>query len=179
LFDPGRSYPVARPRLTRATILGGHIWQADRVPHHYVFRSEWRIDAAADEVYAALADVAGYPTWWRQVRTARWLTERSGEVTCRSLLPYDLTFVIERDIEDPVARVLRGQLTGDLNGTSQWTVAADGERTLAVFDEDVTVGRRMIRAAGIVARPALTFNHGLMMRSGEAGLRRLLETATV
>jgi hypothetical protein len=33
----------------------------------------------------------------------------------------------------------------------------------------------MLRAAAVVARPALTFNHGLMMRSGEAGLRRLLE----
>jgi hypothetical protein len=45
---------------------------------------------------------------------------------------------------------------------------------VAVFDEEVSVGRGMVRAAGLVARPALTFNHGLMMRSGEAGLRRLL-----
>jgi len=148
------------------------------VPHHYVFRSEWRLKAPADEVYATLADVESYPKWWRQVRAARWLDDRSGELTCRSLLPYDLTFVIERDIEDPVARVLRGQLTGDLNGTSQWTISGDGDEALAVFDEDVTVGRGMLRAAGLVARPALTFNHGLMMRSGEAGLRRHLEHAT-
>jgi hypothetical protein len=147
------------------------------VPQHYVFRSEWRIDAGPDDVYAALADVAGYPDWWRQVRSARWIDERSGEVTCRSLLPYDLTFVIERVVEDPDARVLRGHLTGDLNGTSQWTVSADRGGSLAVFDEDVTVGRRMLRAAGLVARPALTFNHGLMMRSGEAGLRKLLQRA--
>jgi hypothetical protein len=128
-------------------------------------------------VYATLADVAGYPNWWRQVRSARWLSERSGELTCRSLLPYDLTFVIERDLEDPAGRVLRGRLTGDLNGTSQWTVTPDDAGTRAVFDEDVTVGRAMLRAAGIVARPALAFNHGLMMRSGEAGLRKLLESA--
>ena len=144
----------------------------------YLFRSEWRVDAAPDDVYAALADVAGYPAWWRQVRSARWIDDRSGEVTCRSLLPYDLTFVIERVVEDPESRVLRGELTGDLNGTSQWTVGTDGGATVAVFDEDVSVGRRMLRAAGVVARPALTFNHGLMMRSGEAGLRRLLERAS-
>jgi hypothetical protein len=147
------------------------------VPHHYVFRSEWRIDAPADEVYATLADVESYPTWWRQVRAARWLDDRSGELTCRSLLPYDLTFVIERVLEDPLARVLRGNLTGDLVGTSQWTVTPAEMGTVAVFDEDVTVGRRMIRAAGVIARPALTFNHGLMMRSGEAGLRKLLQPA--
>jgi hypothetical protein len=147
------------------------------VPHHYVFRSEWQIDAPADEVYATLADVESYPTWWRQVRAARWLDDRSGELTCRSLLPYDLVFVIERVLEDPVARVLRGTLTGDLNGTSQWTLTPTDTGTVAVFDEDVTVGRRMIRAAGVIARPALTFNHGLMMRSGEAGLRKLLLSA--
>jgi hypothetical protein len=144
------------------------------VAHRYVFQSVWRLDATPDAVYTALADVAGYPAWWRQVRSARWIDDRSGELTCRSLLPYDLTFVIERVVEDPAARVLRGELTGDLNGTSQWTVEADGGATVAVFDEDVSVGRRMLRAAGVVARPALTFNHGLMMRSGEAGLRRLL-----
>lgn len=146
----------------------------------YLFRSEWRVEAAPDDVYTALADVAGYPNWWRQVRSARWIDDRSGELTCRSLLPYDLTFVIERVVEDPESRILRGELTGDLIGTSQWTVDADGDggATVAVFDEDVSVGRRMLRAAGVVARPALTFNHGLMMRSGEAGLRRLLERAT-
>lgn len=155
--------------------LANCFWQADPVPHHYVFRSRWRIRAGVDEVYATLADVASYPTWWRQVRSARWIDDRSGVITCRSLLPYDLTFVIAREREDPVERVLRGTLSGDLNGSSQWTVSTDGDSALAVFDEDVTVGRGMLRVAGAVARPTLSFNHGLMMRSGEAGLRRHLE----
>lgn len=143
-------------------------------PNRYVFRSEWRFAAAPDLVYAALADVEQYPSWWPQVRSARWLDERSGELVCRSLLPYDLTFVIERQVEDPVARVLRGHLHGDLTGESQWTVSAHDGGTLAVFDEDVTVSKRMIRAAGRLGRPALRFNHGLMMRSGQGGLRRAL-----
>lgn len=141
------------------------------MPQRYVFRSEWRIDAPPDEVYEALADVESYPTWWRQVRSARWLDKRSGELVCRSLLPYDLTFVIERETEDPAAHVLRGRLSGDLDGTSQWTITGVDGRSVAVFDEDVGVGRGLLRAAGRVARPALAFNHALMMRSGEAGLR--------
>ncbi len=64
------------------------------MPHRYVFRSEWRIGAAPDEVYSALADVAAYPSWWQQIRSARWIDDRSGELVCRSLLPYDLRFVI-------------------------------------------------------------------------------------
>jgi hypothetical protein len=144
-------------------------------PHRYVFQSIWRLAAAPDLVYAALVDVERYPSWWPQVRSARWLDEHSGEVVCRSLLPYDLTFVIEREVEDPDARVLRGALRGDLTGESQWTVSADGAGSVAVFDEDVRVSKRMIRAAGRVARPALRFNHGLMMRAGEAGLRKALD----
>jgi uncharacterized protein YndB with AHSA1/START domain len=142
--------------------------------HRYVFRSEWRFDAGADLVYAALADVEKYPEWWPQVRAARWLDERSGELTCRSLLPYDLTFVVEREIEDPVERVLRARMHGDLTGSSQWTVSVEGDTALAVFEEDVTVSKGMIRAAGRLGRPVLRFNHGLMMRSGHAGLRRAL-----
>lgn len=148
-----------------------------RDPHRYVFRSEWRFDAPPDAVYHALVDVEHYPAWWHQVRSARWISDKSGELTCRSLLPYDLTFVIEREVEDPLNRTLRARLTGDLTGESQWTITdSAGGGTIAVFDEDVTVSKGMIRAAGLIARPALKFNHGLMMRSGEAGLRRALET---
>jgi hypothetical protein len=137
----------------------------------YVFRSEWRLPASPDDVYAVLADVETYPTWWPQVRRARRLDDVSGEVVCRSLLPYDVTFVMHRDLEDPAARVLRARMEGDLTGTSQWTITADGSGSLAVFDEDVAVGTAMLRAAGRLLRPALRFNHDLMMRSGEKGLR--------
>lgn len=141
----------------------------------YVFRSEWRLGVSPDTVYAALVDVAAYPTWWPQVRAARQLDDRSGELRCRSLLPYDLVFVARREIEDAEGRILRARLHGDLNGTSQWTIGPLGEGgTLAVFDEDVTVGKSLVRAAGLLARPALRFNHDLMMRSGEHGLRRHL-----
>lgn len=140
-------------------------------PHRYRFRSTWRLAAHPDQVYAALLDVESYPAWWPQVRAVRQLDDSSGELTCRSLLPYDLTFVVRREVEDPVERVLRAAMTGDLAGSSQWTVQPADAGALAVFDEDVTVLRSLIKAAGRVARPALSFNHGLMMRSGEKGLR--------
>lgn len=140
----------------------------------FVFRSTWRLAAPADVVYAALADVEGYPGWWRQVRGGRRLDETSGEIVCRSLLPYDLTFVATRVVEDPAARVLRATLHGDLNGTSEWTITGVDGHSTAIFNEDVEVGSGLLRAAGFAARPALKFNHDLMMRSGERGLRRHL-----
>jgi uncharacterized protein YndB with AHSA1/START domain len=142
--------------------------------HRYVFRTQWRIAASPDAVYAALDDVASYPQWWPEVRETVQLSQTSGQLRCRSLLPYDLVMVLAREIEDPVARVLRARLDGDLRGSSQWTVSADGDGTLAVFDEDVVVAKSAVRLAGRLARPVLTFNHDRMMRSGERGLRRHL-----
>ena len=92
----------------------------------YVFHTTWRFDHDADAVFAALADVAAYPSWWPQVRAARQLDDGVGELRCRSLLPYDLTFVMHREVEDAGHRVLVARLEGDLTGTSRWTVTADG-----------------------------------------------------
>ncbi len=144
-----------------------------------MFRSEWWLPGVApDRVYAALADVETYPQWWSQVRGGRRIDADSGQVRCRSLLPYELCFVVRRHIEDPAARVLAAQLDGDLVGTSRWTIVpritAHGRGSAAVFDEDVRVAKALVRLAGRVARPVLRLNHELMMRAGEAGLRRHL-----
>jgi hypothetical protein len=141
---------------------------------HYVFRSTWRIDADPDRVYATLADVATYPSWWPQVHAATQLDDVSGELRCRSMLPYDLVFVARREIEDAERRILRATLDGGLAGTSQWEIASDGAATLAVFDEDVVVRKALIRLVGPVARPILRYNHDRMMRAGERGLRQHL-----
>jgi hypothetical protein len=144
------------------------------VTHRYVFHSEWHLPAPPDAVYAALRDVASYPTWWPQVRGVRQLDETRGKLRCRSLLPYDLVFEIDRDVEDPDARVLAARQTGDLEGTSRWTIAAADSGSVAAFDEDVVVRKALVRRAGLIARPVLRFNHDLMMRDGERGLRRHL-----
>lgn len=141
----------------------------------FVFRSQWRLPAPPLEVYGVLADVETYPQWWPQVRKARRIDEVSGELTCRSLLPYDLVFRMRQEVRDPDELVLRAHMEGDLNGTTQWTITPDGDdASFAVFDENVSVGSGLLHAAGRLFRPALKFNHDLMMRAGEKGLRRHL-----
>ena len=80
--------------------------------------------------------------------------------------------VAERLIEDPVGRVLRVRLTGDLVGWSQWRIDDDAT---ARFEQDVTVSKGLVRAAGLLARPILKLNHAAMMAGGERGLRAYLE----
>jgi hypothetical protein len=143
----------------------------------YVFRSQWRLPAPPDDVYAVLADVETYPAWWPQIRSTRRLDATSGELTCRGLVPHDLTFRMHRDIEDAVGRVLRARLEGDLAGSSQWTVRPAADGALAVFDENLTMGSGRLRLAGRFLRPVLRANHDLMMRAGEKGLRAHLRRA--
>ena len=144
---------------------------------NYAFRSEWRLPAAPDVVYTVLADVDDYPTWWPQIRRARRIDEASGELTCRSMLPHDLVFVMRREVEDADARVLRASMTGDLVGTSQWTITSTDQGALAVFEENVSVGHGLVHAAGRLFRPVLRLNHDHMMRSGERGLRAHLQAS--
>lgn len=140
----------------------------------YVFRTEWHLDAPPQRVYDTLADVENYPRWWPQVRRTRRIDDVSGELVCRSMLPYDLTFVMHREVQDPAGMVLRARVSGDLVGASQWTIIGDDSATTAVFDEEVDIGMGLLRAAGRFFRPALRLNHDHMMRSGEKGLRKHL-----
>jgi hypothetical protein len=139
----------------------------------FSFTSHWRLAAEPSRVYAALADVERYPHWWPQVRAARQIDEDSGEIICRSVLPYSLRLIARREIEDPAGMRLRATLSGDLSGWSSWHIAPNGSGTIATFTEEVhTTGP--LKAAARVARPVLQWNHAAMMRGGEQGLRAYL-----
>ena len=139
--------------------------------NHYRFRSVWLLDASPQETYAALREVEDYPLWWQEVRSVRRLSDESAEIVCRASLPYVLRFVASRAVEDPEAGVLEASLRGDLDGFTRWTIGASAGGTRAVFDEEVEANKGLLRWLAPVARPAFIWNHTLMMRHGERGLR--------
>ncbi len=140
----------------------------------YAFRSEWPLTATAEDVYLALSQLVDYPTWWPEVKTVRQVSGDCCELVCRSLLPYDLAFSSRTTRQDPDARVLEAALDGDLAGFSRWTITPTGTGSLAVFDEEVTAEKALLRRLGRVARPAFQANHALMMRHGRQGLSTFL-----
>lgn len=146
--------------------------------HHFAFRSAWNLPAPPAAVFDVLRDVGTYPRWWPQVRHARRLSDNSGELTCRSTLPYDLTFVLTAEVDDASARILRARMDGDLVGWSKWAVH-DGRRggSVAIFEEDVLLTSSLLRIAPGFVRPVLARNHTAMMRGGERGLRAYLARA--
>ena len=140
----------------------------------YAFRSEWPLDAPVADVYLALSDLVDYPRWWPEVKTVHQVSDDTSRLVVRSLLPYELAFSSRQTQKDPVARVLEAALEGDLAGFSRWTITPAGAGTLAVFEEEVTAEKALLRRLGHVARPAFEANHALMMRHGKKGLRTFL-----
>jgi hypothetical protein len=73
---------------------------------------------------------------------------------------------------------LRATLSEDLTGHSSWQVDAAAGGCTAVFVEEV-IAVGVLGMASLVGRRALEWNHAVMMRAGEQGLRRYLAAATL
>jgi hypothetical protein len=149
---------------------------ADSPLPRYVFADVWHVDVPSHVAYDVLADLASYPTWWRQVRSVERIDDDSARVVCRSLLPYTLRFDMFRVVEDRAAGVLEARLAGDLDGWARWTVRADRSRGGAAlhFEQQVTTPSPLLRRLATIGRPSLERNHDWMMWSGQRGLQRRL-----
>jgi hypothetical protein len=141
---------------------------------HYRFATAWQVDVAPGTVFRALRDVDDYPAWWPQVRRVDRVDDETYDYVVRSLLPYDLVFRSTRSVDDPVAGVLQAAMTGDLDGFSRWTVTPAGSGSRVLFEEDVVARKALLRRLALVARPAFSANHALMMTAGGRGLRAYL-----
>ncbi|WP_405019666.1 SRPBCC family protein [Kitasatospora sp. NBC_00070] len=142
--------------------------------NHYLLTSVWRLPVEPLRVYRLLRDVERYPQWWPQVRSVRRLTDHSGELVIRSVLPYRLLLTATEREQDEAAFTLTADLTGDLVGWSRWTVHPEGTGSRAVFEEEVRPAKQLMRRLAPVARPLFLANHAAMMRAGRRGLRRRL-----
>jgi hypothetical protein len=144
-------------------------------PHRYRFLSVWDLPAPPGRVYHELRDPRGWPRWWPEVREVRQVDDRTGVLTFRSALPYELVVVATAVREDPGRGVLEARMRGDLEGAARWTVTTRGDgAAVAVFQQEVVVRKPLMRALALPGRPFFRANHWLMMRHGRAGLRDLL-----
>ncbi|MFE5604758.1 SRPBCC family protein [Streptomyces coelicoflavus] len=138
--------------------------------NHYRFRSLWPLPAPAPDVYRALERIEDYPRWWHQVREVTRIDDTTGVIRVRSLLPYDLRTTVREGRRDPAAGVLEVAMSGDMEGWARWTVAPHGSGTVVRYDQEVVVGKPLLRRLAVPGRPLFRANHRLMMRSGRRGL---------
>lgn len=141
----------------------------------FVFAHRWRVPAARDRVFAALAEVERYPQWWPQVLEVQRLSDERGRARIRSALPYSLDLVMTRTVQDLDTGTLRVDIEGDLIGFSQFLLSDGPEgTTVADYSQEVTLGPPGLRRIAPLAGPVLRWNHTVMMRAGERGLAAYL-----
>ncbi len=136
------------------------------------------VPASYDKVYAVLRDLRTYPAWWPEVKSVLPVNEDRAVVLIMGVLPYSLEFLMEREIDDPQSGILRAGLSGDLEGFSSWAVKPSDECCDLIYDQEVVVTKKLVRALAPVARPVLRLNHSFMMVRGERGLRSYLASSS-
>ncbi len=130
--------------------------------------------APREAIFAALADSAGYPSWWRPVYLD---VEADGPPAVgvqsrqhfKGRLPYHLR-TRSRVVRHEPPRVLEVDVDGDLRGHGLWTLTAGPDGTHVRFDWRVHADRRLLRVLTPVLRPAFRWNHDWAMARAKEGL---------
>jgi hypothetical protein len=141
----------------------------------YEFLSTWCLDAPLEAVWDLLDDPAGYPRWWKGVKSVD-LVASGGEsgvgqvshFAWRSVLPYTLSFDMRVSRVEPF-RLIEGHATGELEGIGVWRLFS-GPGTAVVYDWRVRTTATWMNRLGPLARPAFVWNHDLVMRQGAQGI---------
>ena len=146
----------------------------------YHFVTEWDLPAPIEEVFEVIQDSLRWPEWWRGIRAVTELSDHEPQgvgnrrrYVFRSFLPYDLVFDMRvTRVEQPSA--LEGHATGELEGEGRWTFTETLGGTHVRYQWDVRTTRWWMNLLAPIASPVFAWNHGIVMRWGEAGLRSRL-----
>lgn len=150
----------------------------------YSFVSEWKIPAPMESVWDAITRPEDWPRWWRGVEAVVELEPgdalglgRLLRYTWKSELPYKLEFNM-RTTRIEQYSVYAGTAEGELQGSGVWKFSQQGEITVAEYDWNVETTEEWMNIVAPIARPVFEWNHDVIMKWGEEGLRRLLGVDT-
>ncbi len=136
--------------------------------------------APIESVWEAIFHSERWPEWWQGLERVDELvpgdTNRVGCVrrfSWKGRLPYRLVVDLRViRVEPPVA--LESVANGELEGRGLWSLTRSAQGTTIRYDWNVRTTKRWMNLAAPMARPLFTWNHNVVMRGGEEGLRRWL-----
>lgn len=146
----------------------------------YDLTTRWQFDAPIDAVWDAIVDAERWPHWWLGVEQV--LTLVHGEAngvgaqrryTCKSVLPFRLTFVTRVTRVEPL-RLLEGWVEGDLEGLGRCRLECEAGLTTVHHEWHVRTTRIWMNLLAPLVRPLFRWNHDEIMRAGGVGLTRFL-----
>jgi polyketide cyclase/dehydrase/lipid transport protein len=138
--------------------------------------TSWSFRAPIERVFAEIAPVDRYASWWEGFERSEPGEEDGDEVVrqrVKGFLGARLSFV-QRHIDRQPPLRMHFLSTGDLVGEGRWELRSDGERTEVTLTWDVDLGRRWMRALAKVPgmRTVMIRSHHALMEKGRAALAR-------
>ncbi len=155
-----------------------------RASSQYELTTLWHFDAPLESVWTALVDAERWPRWWPGIEEVVVLEPGNDDgvgarrrYTCRSVLPYRLTFVSRVTALEPL-RLLEGRVEGELEGRGCCRLTRCDGRVLVRYDWRVRTTRRWMNLVAPLAKPLFRWNHDMLMEAGGRGLARYLKART-
>jgi hypothetical protein len=146
----------------------------------YCFVTHWTLDASPGAVWDELSRPEDWPGWWKGVLAVDRLepADSSGlnayyRFAMKSVLPYRLVFNI-RTTRRERPHFIEATADGELVGVGVWTVSPTATGTAVRYDWNVEASKVWMRALAPIARPVFEWNHDVVMKWGQDGLRRQL-----
>ncbi len=148
---------------------------------NYSFVTVWQIQAPLAAVWEAIYSPERWTAWWKGLAQVAKL--RSGDALGRgsvyrlvwkSKLPCTLTVEMKTVRVEPL-QSLESLAQGELEGKGIWTFSPEKGGTRVQYDWKVRTTKRWMNFLAPFARPIFEWNHDILMRWGEEGLKRFLE----
>jgi uncharacterized protein YndB with AHSA1/START domain len=137
----------------------------------YSFITEWRVEAAPDEVFLVLTDPLSLPRWWPEVYLfVKKIDDGAFELHTRGWLPYTLRWRF-RVVESVPPERISLMAWGDLNGSGIWTLRRHGLFTDIRYEWNVSAGKPFLRHLSFVLKPVFRANHRWAMARGQQDLK--------
>ena len=151
------------------------------MPTQYSFVTHWKIKAPVANVWDAIYLSTEWPQWWKGVKKV--VDINTGDIdglgavrdyTWQSILPYTLTFSIKLTEKD-THKKLSGVAFGDLEGHGTWIFEEVDGITSVTYYWNVITNKPWMNYLSFILKPAFKFNHDVVMKWGEKGLKTKLE----
>lgn len=146
----------------------------------YSFVTKWQIQAPVEQVWDAIYNSTEWPNWWKGVVAVNELNagdERGirgiRRYTWKSALPYKLSFNMQLTQRED-GKKLAGIAFGELEGNGTWVFEQKNNTTFVTYYWNVITNKPWMNYLSFLLKPAFTYNHNIVMRWGEQGLKRKL-----
>ena len=146
----------------------------------YSFLTVWKFNAPLEKVYHSIHDADNYHLWWKgqsKVETIKKGDELGvGAVKkfrTRSFLPYSLVYTGTVLEVEPLKKVV-GTTVGELEGKGTWIFESENGTSTVKYYRVVKTNSALMNFLSPVFKPLFEWNHDVVMRWGEEGLKKYL-----